>query len=144
MLANKRITGMASKNWQITHWIYLILFMILLPICVFLFIFSCSPVAAMFTLQAIAKHKTIKCLNVDAISTGLRSLHVITDLLLLPIPIIIIWQLQMRLFQKIRLMLVFCVGLISSIASIIALITDSATFDFTCMSLIPCRSRIIH
>lgn len=136
---------MTSRNWQIAHWIYLALLLILLPICVLLGTFRCSPISTGFTMQAIARipdSKAIQCLNVSAINTATRSLHIITDWLLLPVPIIIIWQLQMRLSQKIRLMLVFCMGVISSIASIMRVVLISRlTLDTNCMSFISCRSK---
>ena len=136
---------MTSRNWQIAHWIYLALLLILLPTCVLLGTFRCSPISTGFTLQAIARvpgSKAIKYLNVGAINTATRSLHIITDWLLLPVPIIIIWQLQMRLSQKIRLMLVFCLGVISSIASIMRnVLISRVTLDTNCMSLISCRSK---
>lgn len=140
-LANRRITGMTSKRWQIAHWIYLALLMSILPICVLLNLFPCSPIAVSFTLQAIAKvpdPRTIKCLDTDAISLATRSLHIVTDLLLLPVPIIIVWRLQMRLSRKVRLMLVFCVGIVSSIASIMRnILTSRIASDLTCTYLLP-------
>lgn len=141
VLANRRITGMTSKKWQIAHWTYLALLMSILPICVFLNIFTCLPVATSFTLQAIAKvpdPRTIKCLNLNSVSLATRILHIITDWLLLPVPIIIIWRLQMPVSRKIRLMLVFCVGVISSIASVMRnILISRATLDLTCTSLNP-------
>lgn len=121
-LANRRITGMTSKNWQIAHWIYLALLGCLTPACVFFNIFPCSPIAAYFSLQSIAQvadPRTIKCLDQEAIGLATRYVHIITDWLLLPVPLIVIFKLQMPLGKKIRLMLVFCVGFISSLASII-------------------------
>lgn len=139
-LANRRITGMTSNKWQIAHWTYLALLICIMPICVFLNIFPCSPIATYFTLQSIAEvadPKTIKCLDQNAISLATRYLHIITDWLLLPVPLIIIWRLQMPVSRKVRLMLVFCVGLISSVASIIRnvlterLVTDvDVTYDY--------------
>ena len=137
-LANRRITGMTSKNWQIAHWTYLILLVSLMAICVFLNIFPCSPIATYFTLQSIAEvpdPTTIKCLNQNAISLATRICHIVTDWLLLPVPLIIIWRLQMPFSRKIRLMLVFCVGFISSLASIIRCVLveeRTSDIDITC------------
>lgn len=82
--------------------------------------FQCQPVAAEYSFKAIAQvadARTIKCLDSDKISLATRSLHIITDWLLIPVPLIIIWRMQMQLSKKLRLMSVFVVGLISSIAS---------------------------
>lgn len=132
---------MTSKKWQIAHWTYLALLICIMPICVFLNIFPCSPIATYFTLQSIAEvadPKTIKCLDQNAISLATRYLHIVTDWLLLPVPLIIIWRLQMPVSRKVRLMLVFCVGLISSIASIIRnVLTERLTTDIDITCKIP-------
>lgn len=137
-LANRRITGLTSKKWQYAHWTYLAILTCLMLICVFLNIFSCSPVVVFFSLKYIGKMKnpqTIKCLNGNAISLFPRIAHIVTDWLLLPVPIIIIWRLQMPLARKLRLMFVFCIGLISSIASIMRnILSERVTTDLTCKS----------
>ena len=141
-LANRRITGMTSKKWQIAHWTYLVLLVFLMAICVMFNIFPCSPIATYFTLQSVAEvpdPTTIKCLNLNAISLATQICHIVTDWLLLPVPLIIIWQLQMPLSRKIRLMLVFCVGFISSLASVIRnVLTQELTsdVDVTCKNTV--------
>lgn len=129
---------MTSKKWQMAHWTYLALLTCFMPICIFLNIFSCSPTAVFFSLQYIGKihdPRTIKCLDEDVISLAPRIIHIVTDWLLLPVPLIIIWRLQMPLARKLRLMLVFCVGLISSVASIMRnILSERVTTDLTCKS----------
>lgn len=128
VLQNRRITGMTSKRWQITHWIYLAMFISTLLILVCINTFICSPVATGFMLQAIAEvpdPRTIKCLDASAVYTATRVLHILTDWFLLPIPLIIIWQLKMSLGRKIRLMSIFSVGFISTVASIVAFVLNS-------------------
>lgn len=112
---------MTSRKWQIAHWTYLTFLFILLPICVLTAVFNCNLIPAYFTLQAIAKVPnpcTIRCLNQDQLGLATRSVHIIIDLLLLPVPLIITARLQMPLGRKIRLMFVFIIGFISSVASI--------------------------
>jgi hypothetical protein len=129
---------MTSTKWQMAHWTYLALLICVMPICIFFSIFSCSPTAVFFSLQYIGKMRdprTIKCLNQDAISLAPRIIHIVTDWLLLPVPLIIIWQLQMPLARKLRLMIVFSVGLISSVASIMRnILSKRVTTDLTCKS----------
>lgn len=146
VLTNRKITGVTSKKWQITHWLYLALLMTILPICVFLYIFVCSPVIASFSIRAFAKlpdPRTVKCLNIYSIILATRFLHIITDWLMLPVPLIIIWRLRMPVSRKIRPMLVFCIGVVSSIASIMrSVLIFQAHPDFTCTSLFPCKSEL--
>ena len=133
---NRRITGMTSKNWQKAHWTYFTILVILMVTCIFLNIFSCSPIATAFTLSSIGKMedpRKIECLDRNAISLATRAVHIITDWLLLPVPLIIVWRLQMPLRKRIKLMLVFGIGLISSIASIVRnILSERATIDVTC------------
>ena len=63
------------------------------------------------------------------------SINIITDWFLLPVPLIIIWRLQIPLSWKIRLILVFCMSFISSIASIIRnILLGRIGGDVTCKS----------
>ena len=98
--------------------------------------FACSPVATTYTLQAvasIANPRTIRCLDQNAISLATRTVHIVTDWLLLPVPLIIIYRLQMPLKRKLRLGFVFCLGLISSIATIVRnVLITKVTTDMTC------------
>ena len=61
----------------------------------------------------------ISCPDQIVIILAIRIYHIVTDWLILPVPLIIIWRLQMPLYRKLRLMRVFCVGYLSSLASII-------------------------
>lgn len=140
-LANRRITGMTSKKWQMAHGKYLAILACLLPLCVFLNAFQCSPAAVFFSLPFIGKlpdPRIIKCLDKEVINLTTRLLHIVTDWLLLPVPLIIIWRLQMPFGRKIRLMLVFCVGLMSSIAGIMRnILSPRVTTDLTCKIFVP-------
>lgn len=137
-LLNRRITGMTSRRWQIAHWTYLGVVCSLLPICVFLSIFTCSPTATFFTIESIAElpdPRVVKCLDANAISLAARISHIVTDWLLLPVPLVIIWRLQMPLSKRLRLMAIFCFGFISSIAAVlwgskINRATTDLTYDY--------------
>lgn len=131
---------MVSEKWQIAHRTYLALLIILFLICVFLNTLTCIPLTAQYSLQAIAKiskpRATIKCLNINAVSLATRNLHIISDLLLIPVPLIIIWRTQMKIWKKLRIMSVFGIGLISSAASIVRnVLTSRQILDLTCKSI---------
>ena len=138
VLANRRITGLTSRRWQIIHWTYLAVLFLLMPICTLANVFACSPIPAFYNLQFIGKSsdpRKIKCFDELSFGYASRTLHIFTDWLLLPVPLIIIARLQMSLSRKIRLMAIFCVGFVSSLASImrnilIARIGGDATCEF--------------
>lgn len=140
-LANLRITGLTSMKWLYTHWAYLGIFSCLMPVCVFLTTFSCSPTAAVLSPKYTGTMSTSNnsiCLNEGAVGLFTRIFHVVTDCFLLPIPLVIIRRLHMPLVRKMRLMFVFCIGLISSVASIVRIIlSERVTADLTCKPLIP-------
>jgi len=139
-LANRRVTGMTFRSWRIAHWTYLAILLVLMPISVFLNMFQCSPVAAGYSLKAIAvmpNPRQIVCLNRNAISLAIRSLHIITDFALLCVPIIVVCRLQLPVKKKFRLCIVFCVGGVSCIASVVRnVIILHPTTDLTCKSFI--------
>ena len=131
---------MTSRSWKIAHWFYLALLACLMPICVFLNMFPCSPVASNYTLRSIASlpdPRVVKCLNLKAVSLTTRTLHIVTDWLLVPVPLIIIYRLQMPLKKKLRLGFVFSVGIISSVAAIVRnVLINRVTTDLTCKSIL--------
>lgn len=135
-LANLRIAGLTSMKWMYAHWAYLGILSCLMPVCVFLTTFSCSPTAASVSSQHADKMTnptSAICLNEAAVAHFTRIAHIVTDCLLLPVPIIIIRRLKMPLTRKLRLMFVFCIGLISSVASIVRIIlSERVTTDLTC------------
>ena len=81
-------------------------------------------------------------LDQEAIGLATRYVHIVTDWLFLPVPLIVIFKLQMPLGKKFRLILVFCVGFISSLASIIRNILTvrlESRLNITYKSLAPCK-----
>jgi len=120
--ANRRITGLASRNWTITHWVFITLFLVLLPLTVSLQAFQCLPVDVRYSLIAIGKltdPKQIKCLDASAVSLSTRVLHIVTDLALLCVPIVILARLRMPFWNKMRIISLFALGAISTLASIL-------------------------
>ena len=128
---------MTSRRWQIAHYTYLALLFCLLIVGIFTSVCACRPILAGFKLQAVADvsdPRTIKCANSTQLSLATRTAHILTDWLLLPVPIIIIWRLQMPLSKKIRFMMAFCLGLVSSVATVVRnVLTTRQNADLTCM-----------
>lgn len=120
-----------------------------MPLTVLLNVFVCSPIPTHYNILAIARVKdphSIKCIDENALGLSTRALHIITDWFLLPVPITIIWRLQMPLTRKIRLILIFCVGFISSVASIMRnVLIERLGGDLTCKSsiLIHCTVKVL-
>ena len=140
-LANRRMTGLTSRKWRIFCWTYLALLICLAFMSITLYIFRFSPAVVSFSLKAVGELPdtvTISCLaHLDGseVVIFMRYTHMLTDLILLPLPLIIIGKLQISFSRKIRLILVFLLGLVSIIACIVrnALIERKAPgADGTC------------
>ena len=65
-----------------------------------------------------ADPKSLHCINSTKLTLANRWLHVATDLLLLSVPLIILYRLQMPLRKKLSVGFIFCFGIVCVIASI--------------------------
>jgi len=121
-LANGRITGLQSQKWTIAYWISLFIVLGLLISTVTVNIFQCNPVRPFFSIIALGKMEDpadLKCIDINAVSLSFRALHICTDWMLLSVPIIIIYRLNVSVTIKLRLAFVFGIGAMSSIATIV-------------------------
>ncbi|KAH6658755.1 hypothetical protein BKA67DRAFT_558975 [Truncatella angustata] len=121
-LANRRITGLTSRKWMTIHWIFISLFLFLLPCSVFLQAFQCIPVPARYSLiyiGSMADPHEFKCIDTKAVSLATRTLHMVTDIALLCVPITILVRLKMPTRKKARLIFIFALGGMSTFASIL-------------------------
>ncbi|KAI2626748.1 hypothetical protein GGR54DRAFT_483420 [Hypoxylon sp. NC1633] len=94
-----------------------------MPITVFLQTFKCQPVSVFYSLISIGSlsdpHQ-LKCLSgIDAISLSTRILHILTDVSLLCVPIIIMIRVQIPMRKKARIIAIFALGGMSTLASIL-------------------------
>lgn len=83
-------------------------------------IFKCSPVAMDFSylrLGQIENPKTIHCLNRTAIGLADRIIHILTDVALFSVPIAIVYRPHIARRSKLRLIAIFAIGGMSTIAS---------------------------
>lgn len=117
-------TGIAEpQRWQYIHWGFIVTFLILLPITTFLNMFQCLPVPADYSLcyvgAIVDPAITISCLNRVSIGYATRILHILTDVTLLCLPITIVMRLHMPRSKIYRLVAVFAVDGMSTIASIL-------------------------
>ncbi|KAH6870269.1 hypothetical protein BKA58DRAFT_384712 [Alternaria rosae] len=85
----------------------------------FSLIFACKPIAASWDPLLLA---TATCVNRGAIYIATAVIGIVTDVMLISIPIPTIWGLQMPTKQKIGLTIMFCVGSITMVTSIIRLV----------------------
>jgi hypothetical protein len=86
--------------------------------------FKCNPQYASFNLLRMAESgKVPKCLSVSPWSSILR-LNLALDFIALAIPVILLWKVQMSWKKKVRMFGVLSIGLITCIASAMALVSQ--------------------
>ncbi|KAI9794752.1 MAG: hypothetical protein M1835_006383 [Candelina submexicana] len=125
-LFNMRLTGLSSPRWMKVHWGFFSFLVCFMLTIFFTIIFQCDPPKAKFSLVAAGKlpHKA-KCYSDSLQGTILSTIHVLTDVCLLSVPIIVLWKTRIDWKTKARLYFVFCIGGMSFIASFMRLIVLS-------------------
>ncbi|KEQ77812.1 hypothetical protein M436DRAFT_36696, partial [Aureobasidium namibiae CBS 147.97] len=86
---------------------------------IFSSLFACVPVRAQWDLTISAS----RCINKQAFYIGNGVMNIITDLMILALPIPIVWRLTLELRQKIILSVVFTLGSISCVISLVRLLS---------------------
>ncbi|KAI9680560.1 MAG: hypothetical protein M1817_004000 [Caeruleum heppii] len=136
VLFYKRLVGMTSKTWRAFNNSFLVVLVLFMLISLFMNVFQCSPQSAPFDLATFGRANSVKCLKQTQMQTAFNVIHIITDFVLLLVPVAVLWKLQMSLTQKLRLMFVFSLGAISCIASVMRMVlgrkqSRDLTYDFT-------------
>ena len=75
---------------------------------IFVVIFPCRPIA--FFWDQVVAPKSGKCVNIQYLYYSVNIINIITDLVLLTLPVSKIWQLQMATKQKIAICAIFLLG----------------------------------
>ena len=78
-------------------------------ISTFLEIFACKPIAKAWNPLITTGH----CINVLALNVAASSINSVSDLLILILPQVSIWRLQMSLKRKIQISTIFAIGVLS-------------------------------
>ncbi|THZ29490.1 hypothetical protein D6C89_01993 [Aureobasidium pullulans] len=86
---------------------------------IFSSLFACVPVRANWDLTVEAD----RCIDKKAFYIGNGVMNIITDLMILALPIPIVWRLSLELRQKIILSVVFTLGSISCVISLVRLLS---------------------
>ncbi|KAE8352697.1 hypothetical protein BDV28DRAFT_157657 [Aspergillus coremiiformis] len=95
-----------TKLWRMCIYAIAGLIIIPTPVLTFLFIFGCQPIAKAWD-PAITEGQCVDRLTIMLTSSVL---NVITDFLLIITPIPLIWKLNMRIWQKLGVTLMFFLG----------------------------------
>lgn len=117
---NRRLTSLTGRAWVIFNDVFLGLLTAYLIAALFMNIFQCSPAYGGWDAIRIGKDGVAaKCQSDSVFGSALSSIHVIMDFGLLSVPIIVLWKVKMGFGTKLRLYIVFGIGGMSAIGSII-------------------------
>ena len=129
---------------MIFHNTMLVLLVCYIIAAIFANIFSCNPAALNFRLSVLGQSKSPpKCVDNNHVTLPLSILHIVFDFALLSVPIIVLYQMQMSVPKKIRICILFSVGAISCIGSLVRQHQQMIKhLDMTCKSCgCPCSPR---
>ena len=146
---NRRITSFTSGWWTRVHYTYLAILVIFFVISVSTLIFPCTPVGAHFSLYVLLNsvEDGLNCWPTQVsynILVAIRVLHIFSDVMLLALPIVVLSRLQMPRQKKIAIGMLFCFGIICTVASIMRIaLYQEPTIDWTCKSLWPIKFQVM-
>ncbi|KAI4717428.1 hypothetical protein E4T48_06380 [Aureobasidium sp. EXF-10727] len=116
----RRISEATSKYPRIANDIFLFLLISYTLLALFWSCFQCSPAPAMW--DKIYSGKLVqpaKCWSTLVVANTLSVIHVVMDFVLLLTPIVVLWKVQLNKKTKIRLFIVFSMGSLSCVASVL-------------------------
>ena len=137
-LFNRRLTGLSSKSWMIYHNVLLVLLSLYCVTSIVTQAIMCVPLWSFMDFANLGRRDyKSHCMDSDKLAKALGFAHAAFDIVLVPVPLIVLYRIQMNRIQKIKLMLLFSVGLLSMVSAIVrnTEIHRSAKKDSTCTLL---------
>ncbi len=133
---NIRLTSLSSRRWQIINWTFFTICGLYTLVAFFLNIFQCNPAGGSFDLLLLARSgKPPECVGVAHMGTILRAINITLDYCLLAVPVIVLWKVQMTWLMKGRLFVMFGVGGLACVGSVMTLVSKfHLKTDFLCKS----------
>ncbi|KAI4186164.1 MAG: hypothetical protein L6R41_003656 [Letrouitia leprolyta] len=105
-----RLTAFASRNWMIAHKMLMVFLLICATISLFITVFECDP-PIYSNIREIGRRNTKpKCMKTIDIIIGFNAWHILTDCLLLVVPFLMLWRVQMKLSTKLKVCLAGVIG----------------------------------
>jgi hypothetical protein len=134
----RRISEATTKYSRTANDIFLFLLVAYTLLALFWSCFQCSPAPAMWDKIYSGKlAQPAKCWSTLVVANTLSVIHVVMDFVLLLTPIVVLWSVRLNKNTKIRLFIVFSMGSLSCVASILReLAQKSISKDITCKSIV--------
>ncbi|KAG8531763.1 uncharacterized protein KY384_003399 [Bacidia gigantensis] len=132
-LFNRRLTGLTSRKWSIYHYTLLVLLSLYILSVILGMTLMCMPLWTSYRLSDIgARNYTTSCVNATLMTVVFSWIHTSFDILLLPVPLIVMWRLRLTKWQRVRIFFLFSIGSMSFLGAIMrATHTESNRKDAT-------------
>ncbi|THV78795.1 hypothetical protein D6D29_07394 [Aureobasidium pullulans] len=116
----RRISEATSKYPRLANDFFLFLLVGYTLLALFWSCFQCSPAPAMWDkIYSGQLAKPAKCWSTLVVANALSIIHVVMDFVLLLTPIVVLWKVRLNKGTKIRLFIVFSMGSLSCVASVL-------------------------
>ena len=121
---NIRLTSLSSFKWQVINWTFFVICGLYTLIAFFLNIFQCDPAGGSFDILILARSERVpRCVGVANMNTILRAINITLDYCLLAVPVIVLWKVRMSWIMKGRLFVMFGVGGLACVGSVMTLVS---------------------
>lgn len=133
-LFNRRLTVIASRPWRLFNEAFLVVSVIYVILVICLNFFQCNPPRVMFDKVYDGKlEQPAKCIDSLVVGRFSSFAHVTLDFILLITPVVVIWKVKMSRSKRWRLLLLFSVGTLTCVTSVLRDRLGGATsLDTTC------------
>ena len=117
-ISNKRSCIFSTKQWNIFHNILIAILVVYTLFTIFFSIFACKPIPASFNTEFRGRHPDAKCLNYNKQWNALLWVHMITNFILLCVPILVVIRYSLGFALRLRYFLMIILGSVYCIATV--------------------------
>ena len=131
----RRLSGFASRTWMVIHWAFITFLSVTAVVAIFLNAFGSNPPVNMNLRTIAGLGFKPKFLALSKVVIGLNVCHILSDILLLIVPVTMLWRSKIRWTARLRVCLIGLVGLANCGLAAGRAVTQHniKTLDFTCM-----------
>lgn len=127
----RRLADRASRKWRWFCDFFLFSLVVYIIMAIFWFCFTCSPPQAYWDVMYRGSLPVLAVTCIDTTVQGrfLNITHVVQGVILLASPVVILWKIKMEIKKKIRLFIIWAVGLLVVLCGLMRLVRADFTSD---------------
>ncbi|KAL8687507.1 MAG: hypothetical protein Q9218_006342 [Villophora microphyllina] len=130
-----RLAAFASRGWMIAHRTFIVCLAICATISLFITVFYCDPPVTGNIREVGRRNVKPQCLSLVNLIIGFNTWHILSDCLLLVVPFMMLWRVQMKKTTKLKVCIAGVIGFANvglALARTIVQVTAKETgFDLT-------------